>query len=526
MRLLVLVLVSSLAACASDATKSGADVAGDAAGDAAVPSDGDVAADAADVSLDAGPGDAATDATDTTVGDTVGDTVDAASPDADPGDAPVDAAPDADVFFEPVVVNAWKAGTNFAVAPLPGTVTDAAGDLSPGEIEDLLDQGVLVLLVADGDGGATPWVYFGPSGTAVQATGSTADGAPLDLTFTAWSGEACQGTNIEEAHLLLDGLDTDGDGAVDKVEGTWAGTVSTIDGDCICDATSFTAQAAGVRDAKPPSVYASPSGSWPNAGYVIGTGEPVLGAALAAATDQIVDDEVVPFTLAPVGPEAPPGAASAWRIVPDAPYAPGVQLIVSVGPVADLAGNVSPQTPDSAYSIGTLPPAKIGASWDFSGGSPFATSGYLEVAPSFGTVDAPSGGAMGILAVDPYAPLPIDAGLDIPKYKTLLRVTMAVAVSGDVDFGYAESGVQVLMAGASAAATLPVPATHTEIQIDETVWLVSPFATVDVNITDLANMKGLLRIGFTPDPSASQNCLPYTPDTGGARILIDKIQVI
>lgn len=508
-----------------DASDSGA-TASDTAIDSTDPKDGspdslDTASEGPDGALpDAVDG---ADDTEAVGGDTTGDVgldADSDSGDGEPEDGDVDAA------IAPVVVNSWEPGTAWQVTITPGSVLAMEDALLPSlvdaEIEELLEGGVQVLL--RGDATLEPWVYFWGAGGAVAATGSVTPGEPLDLTFTAWSDHPCTGTNLDEIHLLLDGIDTDGDGSADVLAGTWGGKISTIDGDCICDTTEFTATAAGVPDTTPPKVSASVSGTWPALGFTMSCSEPVAGTALAAAIDHLVDDEGAPFSLTPLGLEGPPGAATQWRIVPEPAYPPGVQLLVAVAPVADLAGNVSQPVPDHVTSIPALPPAKLGASWDFSGGSLFPSSPFVEVTPTFGTVTAPTGGAMAVLTVAPDAPTDHVTTADIPKYKTLLRVTLAVATTGDWSLESTKAFASVLMAGASSTATTGALVSAAEVAVDGDVWQVSPFVSVDVNISDLANMKGLLRIGL-PVPT-EPSCLPFTPTEGGVRILIDRIQVI
>lgn len=488
------------------------------------------------VSLSAGGCDGVSSQEDTSGGvvDAVIDTsVDAATDASDPGvDAPAiaDVAPDApdaadSAGTQPVVTNAWVAGTTFAVTMDVGTTewTYRPWGEPAAWVLQRLDDGVLVSLVADGEGGLSAWVTFAEAGGAVQATGPVVQGAALDLTFSAnHPPPACESVGIDDAHLLLDGVDTGGDGTVDLVRGTWSGEASVTEGDTSTSA-NFDSEVSGLLDHTPPLVDASAFGQWPEGGFVIRTQEPVLAAALSAAIDHRVDTEPVSFTLTPAGLEGPPGAALAWRLVSDVPYPPGVVVTVAVGPVPDLQGNESVSTAEKTLVLAALPPAKLGTEWDFSGGSCFVPGTWLEIAPTFGDVAAPTGGAMAVLDLDLESGRVADAALELPATRTAVRLTLAIAISGDITFAEATPPIQILAADAKAQAWIPTPQTSTDVLVGETTWHVSPFETVDVDLTGIATSQALLRFAFSHE---SLYCGPFYYPKGALRVLIDHVSIL
>lgn len=424
--------------------------------------------------------------------------------------------------------HAWAPGS-FRMNAAPGTTVIGGhfAGASPQTVEATL-QGMQLHLIA-GSAGLEAWATIGSVADPVLAMAPVVPGQPLVLAFSSSLESSCRGDRLDDAVFHVDGHDTDGDGTVDRLEGTWSGTWDRLDGDCWCSRTDAEGALDGVADGDAPTPSIQAGGEWPYARVQIAAAEPIPLAAMEAAVSHTVDGAPAPFTFTTTG--GVPGASRSFRLVPQSPYMPGAHVQVTMSPMADLAGNVGEwplQT--KTLDLPPFPDPKVGAQWDFSQGLPFeGTAHQIEVSPSFGPVAAPTGGAMAIWGYDSPPDgdsfVPFRAPLSIPPGAQTLRVVMARAGTSDASWFDLSVALTVESAVGEVTSTFwqDEPQSTATADIDGAGWTVSPFEALSLDVSALAGQIGYLRIG--PRPAAGVSCHPEPPSVGSGRWLLDRIEI-
>jgi hypothetical protein len=464
-----------------------------------------------------------------------GDVTDAALPEEDGIDVASadseDAAHDAQIADaeqdtdpgQPSPNNQFAAGQSYVLRFDAGSLSCSC----PG----VAQHDLLLTLHDDPVDGVTAWLDYEESSTGpVPAAKGVVAGQPLVLSSGSL-GEVgypseCAGWSVEVDTMTLQESAQGDDGLPDSLTGTMTGQYWETDGDYTFP-TDLGGTLTGARDNEAPDVVLFTDGAWPELRLVASFDELVLTGSVEQALALTVDGVETTFSLEPAL-TGPAGYARQFEVAPAEPLHPGAEVLVALGPVADFAGNLAASPKPLSFQIPALPPVTVTADWDFSGGDPFVAKGKAQVVPSFGGIEAPTGGAMAVVDADYETGSladPVAVVVQVPEGATKLRVTMAVlAQEPDKPVWYSPPReVALLVAPGTRKVSFPSeaawePGTTT---VDGVTYLFSGFITLELDVADVAGEVGELRIGH---PSTSEvSCFPEPFVSASEVHLVDNI---
>jgi hypothetical protein len=354
----------------------------------------------------------------------------------------------------------------------------------------------------------------------------------MTIPVTADAGSYCAWTRVD-ATLVLRAADTDGDGGAPALTGTASGAADAEDFDVAGDPVDFEAIVTGAPDTEPATLYFSVAGRWPTQDVRLLSTEPVCEADLRAATTLTLDGQPAAFDLAlspeETGPPGstpskagrPPGCGSRWSVLPGAPLAAGSTLAVSVAPVPDLVGNLS----DVATLSHAVPPLPepIAVPWDFSGGNPFVPQTGPEIVDAYGSVQAPSGGAMARAIFDVEDSARRSVAIPVLNQPSKAVVTLAIAgASTDIEAARPRLWIRTAAGEREATVTLAAPTALDGGPLASGAEGITPFAETSIGLAGLPAGVALLDIGL--EGATWESCFGGPP-WGAVSLLIDRIDV-
>lgn len=342
----------------------------------------------------------------------------------------------------------------------------------------------------------------------------------------------CSWTSVN-VDLALRPMDLSGDGIADTLSGTASGGLDWQSWDVIGEVMDFEALVTGTLDTYPPHVSIGVQGRWPTQSVRITTFEPVCAADLEVAVSVTVgqtsrdgtaaDGVPVAADVAPAqGYEGPPGCATRWQLTLGEPLAAGSELTVAVGPVPDLAGNLS-EAVSLTRAVPPLP-APIAVPWDFSQGDPFiGQDGGFEIVDSYGSVQAPTGGAMARVIVGVAEESRLTVAIPTPAEPANAVVTLAVAGEGSA-IEMARPRLWVRSPSGERKATVELlPPTHgTGGALTPSKEGVTPFAKATIALDGVPAGVALLDVGLEASPVD----LCGGAQSYSVKLLIDRIDVV
>ena len=418
----------------------------------------------------------------------------------------------------------------FLVTIDPGSVEDVSG----GPDEDfgglpLLDTPLWISFQVGEDGGASAWVQLEPNQGA-HAAGATGPFIPGSLAPLTFHGEYAAfkpiyGWFVDSATLSLTAHDADDDGVADRLSGTLSAEAHVSHGD-VGASMSFKASVTGVALPAPATITPAWVGSWPELRAHITATRPIDQTAVAAAVDHLVDGQKAAFTIVPSGAaEGPEGASTDWVIEPVVPYSPGANVTVSVAALQDISGFMTNPVEKSSVQVPALTGDVVDADWDFSAGSPFTSEEAIgQVVPSFGSVAAPSGGAMALLPLfdeSQFARWTWTTPVALPEDAHEVSIDIAL-VWTDVDAPGVLEPDASLLTGAGTV-TVPLVAalkSATQTEVEGQAYEVESFKTISLDATGMGGQTGLIRLRVTGPIMDVQ-----FPPVGTVHLLVDAIRL-
>ena len=302
------------------------------------------------------------------------------------------------------------------------------------------------------------------------------------------------------------------------------------DGD-VTFSTDLAATLTGGRDTEAPDVVLYANGVWPELRLMVSFGELVLAGSVEQALALKIDGVETGFSLEP-GLVGPAGYARRFALALAEPLQAGAEVSITLGPVADSAGNLAESPTPLFFQVPALPAPTVTADWDFSGGDPFVAQGKAQILPSYGGIEAPTGGAMAVVDADYETEDladPVSVIVQIPEGAAKLRVDMAVLTQkpDEAFWSSPPREVALLVPPGTRKASFPdeLAWPSSTIEIDGVSYLFSGFTTLELDVADVAGEVGELRIGHASSPMgfAMDYCFPAPWVSASEAHLVDRI---